>query len=170
MQINAFFFFFFESESCEWFCLQHGPRTAASVQLEVTWTAASEAQQALEGVPMLSGLAVSKNLLWYCIPVGGVSLAIDIFIELFICLFVLKINILGFFCCLDFYFFAWDKPSIWEISQLCGQPVDVNKVLANTIGIYSALQIRNISPACFMKGTKKHKLHSGWALLIVGIR
>lgn len=67
---------------------KHGPRTAASVQLEVTWTAASEAQQALEGVPMLSGLAVSKNLLWYCIPVGGVSLAIDIFIELFICLFV----------------------------------------------------------------------------------
>lgn len=89
MQIKAFFFVF-ESESCEWFCSQRGPRTAASVQLEVTWTAASEAQQALEDVPMLSGLAVSKNLLWYCIPVGRVSLDVEIFIELFICLFDFK--------------------------------------------------------------------------------
>lgn len=39
---------------------------------------------------MLSGLAVSKNLLWYCIPVGRVSLDVEIFIELFICLFDFK--------------------------------------------------------------------------------
>lgn len=39
--------------------------------------------------------------------------------------------------------------------------MNVNKVLANTVGIYSALQIKNIFPACLVKGTKKDKLHSG---------
>lgn len=33
--------------------------------------------------------------------------------------------------------------------------MNVNKTLANTVGIYSALQIKNISPACLVEGMKK---------------
>lgn len=42
--------------------------------------------------------------------------------------------------------------------------MNVNKVLANTGGIYSALQIKNIFPACLVKRTttkNPDKLQSG---------